>query len=121
GGACDGSACFITSHGGLLGYALDWQQVLEDGQGNSHVLAIADGTVAGITNNVTCNTGTSSCHVGYDDYASPCNDPNAGLGNYVSIAHPDGTYSFYGHLKSGSVQVTAGQAVVQGQYIGDQG
>ena len=104
-GTCDGGACFLTSHFGLIGHALDWQQVAEEGQGNSHILAIEDGTVVGTTNTVTCTTGSATCQVGHDDYTPACNDPNAGLGNYVSIAHPDGSFSFYGHLKSGSVQV----------------
>jgi len=121
-GSCDGvRQCFLTAHFSELGYALDWIQMPENGQGNTHILAVADGTVAGITNNVTCNSITTTCSIGWDNYSSQCNDPNSGAGNYVAIAHLDGSYSFYAHLKSGSVQVTPGQNVVQGTHIADQG
>lgn len=117
-GACDGSACQVSAHKQTLGYALDWLQKPE--QGSARVLAIADGTVAAVVNNVQCNSILQWCRVGWDDYANPCND-NGGAGNYVAIAHADGNYSFYAHLKSGSVQVTPGQVVTQGTYIADQG
>ena len=119
---CDGGYCrnFLTAHYGTLGYALDFQQRQEEGQGNKHVLATASGTVVAFANNVTCNGVTTTCNVGYDDYSSTCND-NDGAGNYVVIAHADGTYSFYGHLKSASVQVGLNQAVTQGKFIAIQG
>ena len=41
---------------------------------------------------------------------------NNGLGNYVSILHPDGTTTRYSHMSS--FIVSAGQQVVQGQVIG---
>lgn len=41
-----------------------------------------------------------------------------GLGNWVQIAHGDGTVSIYGHLKRGSVVVGAGDQVVRGQMLG---
>ena len=120
-GSCDGTQCFITAHTGPIGYALDWQQVPETNEGNTHVIAIEAGTVVTTMNAVTCNTGTPSCAIGYDNYSTSCYDPNGGLGNFVSIAHLDGSYSFYGHLKSGSVQVTANQNVSQGTHLADQG
>jgi murein DD-endopeptidase MepM/ murein hydrolase activator NlpD len=39
-------------------------------------------------------------------------------GNYVVIEHADGEYSFLAHLKKGSVCVTPGEHVEQGQEIG---
>ncbi|GAB6862660.1 M23 family metallopeptidase [Haloplanus litoreus] len=39
-------------------------------------------------------------------------------GNYVVIEHADGAYSFLAHLKKGSVCVTPGEHVEQGQEIG---
>jgi uncharacterized membrane protein len=120
-GSCDGAVCLVTAHVGALGYALDWQQVPETNEGNTHVIATDAGTVVTMMNTVTCNSATPSCAIGYDNYANPCNDPNGGLANFVSIAHLDGSYSFYGHLKSGSVQVTANQNVSQGTYLADQG
>lgn len=41
---------------------------------------------------------------------------NFGFGNYVSIAHPNGTETIYGHMSV--VSVVAGQQVVRGQNIG---
>ena len=120
-GSCDGAVCFVTAHTGTLGYALDWQQIPQTQGGTAHVLATADGTVAITANNVTCNTGSPTCFVGWDDYNPSCPVTNLGAGNYVAIAHLDGTYSFYGHLKSGSLQVVPGQQVLQGTYVADQG
>jgi murein DD-endopeptidase MepM/ murein hydrolase activator NlpD len=40
----------------------------------------------------------------------------ASYGNYVSIAHPDGTSTLYAHMSSR--KVTAGQKVKQGDVIG---
>ena len=44
--------------------------------------------------------------------------PNAMYGNHIVIAHPDGSYSMYGHLKQGSVAVKPGQSVAARQPIG---
>ncbi len=121
GGSCDGASCFITAHTATLGYDLDWQQMPENDQGNTHVVATDAGTVAQTMNSVTCNIQTPSCSIGWDDYSSTCNDPTGGIGNFVSVAHLDGTYSFYGHLKSGSVQVAPGDNVNQGTHLADQG
>lgn len=43
------------------------------------------------------------------------------LGNYVIVDHGNGEYSLFAHLKQGSVQVAAGQRVVQGVQIGAMG
>jgi len=43
--------------------------------------------------------------------------PNLMLGNHVVIRHRDGTFSILGHLKQGSVTVTAGEAVKAGQTV----
>ena len=61
-GSCDGALCFVTAHGGTLGYAIDWQQMPDLRQGDGHVLATADGTVAA-TANITCNTASPTCFV----------------------------------------------------------
>ena len=124
GGACDGRACLVVSHKLTLGYALDWQQTPEDGQGNKHVLASEEGTVVATYNTVTCNSNTlnaGACTSSIDPYSSACNDPNFGAGNYVIIAHADGSFTMYGHLRSGSVQVTPNQFVTRGTYLADQG
>ncbi|MCW5979247.1 MAG: peptidoglycan DD-metalloendopeptidase family protein [Bryobacteraceae bacterium] len=120
GAVCDGRRCLVIAHKNALAAALDWQQTTEEGQGNQHMLAIADGTVVAIANNITCNSVNTACLVGYDDYAKPC-PSNDGAGNYVVLAHSDGSYSLYAHLKSGSVQVAANKTVLQGAYLADQG
>jgi hypothetical protein len=42
-------------------------------------------------------------------------------GNYVVIDHLNGEYSWFGHLKQGSVKVRPGQLVKQGEVIGQVG
>ncbi len=44
--------------------------------------------------------------------------PNAMYGNHVVIAHEDGSYSMYGHLKQGSVKVKPGDMIAVRQQIG---
>ena len=44
---------------------------------------------------------------------------NGGYGNYIVIAHPNGTQTLYGHLSSNSV--SAGETVRQGELIGREG
>ena len=46
--------------------------------------------------------------------ATPC---NPGVGNYVVIAHPDGTYGVYWHMKHNGVLVGVGDSVKQGDEI----
>ena len=42
----------------------------------------------------------------------------AGSGNYVVIDHFNGEFSWFGHLKQGSIRVKRGQAVAQGDVLG---
>jgi len=44
-----------------------------------------------------------------------------GLGNYVAIRHFNDFYTYYGHLKKGSVTVQVGDTVLAGQKIGEVG
>ncbi|SCK18907.1 Peptidase family M23 [Streptomyces sp. WMMB 714] len=47
---------------------------------------------------------------------------NAVAGNHVVISVPDsGTYLLLAHLRAGSISVSAGEKVVEGQYVGDCG
>lgn len=39
------------------------------------------------------------------------------LGNYIAIRHPNKYYSYYGHLKSGSIMVKVGDTVAQGESL----
>jgi hypothetical protein len=120
GGACDGRACNIISHTNLLGYGLDFQQRANAGQGSAHILATEEGTVVGVTTNVTCNSAYSTCTTGPDPYNVSCASVG-GAGNTVVIAHPDGSYTLHAHMRSGTSPLTVGQAVVRGTYLGDQG
>jgi len=43
------------------------------------------------------------------------------LGNYVLLAHDDGTYSVLAHMKRGSVRVREGQRVAAGAEVGEMG
>lgn len=43
--------------------------------------------------------------------------PSGLLGNHIVLAHDDGTYSTYAHLKRGSLRVDPGQRVEAGQII----
>lgn len=46
---------------------------------------------------------------------------NGGYGNYVVIAHPNGTQTLYSHMVRGSVTVSVGDAVGQGDILGQVG
>jgi hypothetical protein len=43
------------------------------------------------------------------------------LGNHVIIEHPNGEYSYYMHLKTGSINVQVGDSISKGQEIGKLG
>jgi hypothetical protein len=121
GGACDGRNCNVISHNNALGYALDWQQRPNQGMGNTRILAAEEGTVAAVATNITCNSLNTTCQVGWDNYSNQCTNTNGGAGNYVVLAHADGSFTFYGHMRSGTSPLTVGQFVVRGAYLGDQG
>lgn len=48
-------------------------------------------------------------------------NPFLPFGNYVVVDHLDGEFSFFAHLKRGSVKVAAGQIVKRGEKIGEIG
>ena len=87
-----------ANHNGIdlvgAGYTLD------------NVVAHSDGTVVGVVSN--CNRNTSK--TGEKIY-----------GNYVKIKHDNGMYTFYAHLKYGSVAVKVNQRVEKGQVLGAMG
>lgn len=87
-----------VSHNGIdlvgAGYTLD------------NVVAHSDGTVVGIVSN--CNRNTSK--TGEKIY-----------GNYVKIKHDNGMYTFYAHLKYGSLAVKLNQRVTKGTVLGYMG
>jgi len=47
--------------------------------------------------------------------------PSKGLGNSIAIKHPNGYFSYYGHLKKNSSMVNVGDTVYAGQRIGQVG
>ncbi len=46
---------------------------------------------------------------------------NGGYGNYVLIQHPNDTYTLYAHMITGSISVSVGESVAQGDIIGKTG
>jgi murein DD-endopeptidase MepM/ murein hydrolase activator NlpD len=73
------------------------------------ILAVADGVVVqtrdGVAENIPIPGGGSSNVV-------------QGNGNFIVLDHGEGEYSFYAHIKQGSVRVQVGQAVKQGEMLG---
>lgn len=85
----------------------------------TQVVAIAAGTVIQAVDN-----GCGGSHIGGSPacpYGSSCKAANIGYANYIMIKHYDGTYSVYGHLKTGSFTVKAGDVVEQGTPIAQTG
>lgn len=87
-----------ANHNGIdlvgAGYTLDY------------VVAHSAGTVVGVVNNVNYNTSKTGQRI---------------YGNYVKIKHDNGMYTFYAHLKHGSVAVKVGQKVNKGTVLGYMG
>lgn len=98
-GKCEVSQIYKGSkHNGIdlvgAGYTLDY------------VVAHSDGTVVGVVSNINYNTSKSGRRI---------------YGNYVKIKHDNGMYTFYAHLKYGSVAVKLNQRVTKGQVLGYMG
>ena len=87
-----------ASHNGIdlvgAGYTLDY------------VVAHSDGEVVGVVSNCNRNTSKSGQRI---------------YGNYIKIKHDNGMYTFYAHLKYGSVAVKVGDRVTKGQVLGYMG
>ena len=71
-----------------------------------YVVAHSDGTVVGVVSNINYNTSKSGRRI---------------YGNYVKIKHDNGMFTFYAHLKYGSVAVKVGDRVSKGQVLGFMG
>lgn len=98
-GKCEVSQIYKGArHNGIdlvgAGYTLD------------NVVAHSDGEVVGVVAN--CNRNTS--RTGERIY-----------GNYVKIKHSNGMYTFYAHMRYGSVAVKVGDRVTKGQVLGAMG
>lgn len=119
-----------TSHSwGLIGQRYAYDFVITDHLGKTcqhnstkpecyyafgkSILAAADGIVREVRDNIRDyhRAGT-----GWIDVKTP--DIR---GNYVVIKHGPNTYTLYAHLKSGSIAVKTGEAVLAGQKIGECG
>lgn len=72
----------------------------------NYVVAHSDGIVVGVVSNCNRNTSKSGQRI---------------YGNYVKIKHDNGMYTFYAHLKYGSVAVKVGDRVTKGQVLGYMG
>jgi murein DD-endopeptidase MepM/ murein hydrolase activator NlpD len=95
------------------------------------VIASADGTVVGAVDQYEDDDAKlkkeNETYEQYDQrimmeqMTSLQKDPNAIAGNYVVIKHADAEFSFYAHLKKGSVKVKKGDVIKRGQSIGSVG
>ena len=97
-GKCEVSQRYKGSrHNGIdlvgAGYTLDY-------------VAHSDGTVVGVVSNINYNTSKSGRRI---------------YGNYVKIKHDNGMFTFYAHLKYGSVAVKVGDKVSKGTVLGYMG
>lgn len=111
-------------HTHKLDWAYAWDFEMQDKQGNRHagdesltsdylafgkpVYASADGYVARVLDGVV------------DNPAGQINT-RENWGNYVCISHGYGLYSFYAHLKKGSVGVKPGDYIKKGDRLGQVG
>jgi murein DD-endopeptidase MepM/ murein hydrolase activator NlpD len=108
--------CNLYDHSGSMSYAYD----LQSPTAGAHVMAPAAGLVVSTRKDVSCNScDTKGCSI----YSSACRGEasNFGWGNAVVIKHADNSYTKITHLKANSVQVSVGDNVVAGRYIGQQG
>lgn len=99
-GKCEISQSYKgTGHNGIdlvgAGYTLDY------------VVAHSAGVVVGVRTDINYNTSSAGGPKIY--------------GNYVKIRHDNGMYTFYAHLKYGSVTVKLNQRVEKGEVIGYMG
>ena len=81
--------------------------IVGEGHSVSDVIAVSDGTVEIAVSTVTTNNQNARGTASY--------------GNFVKIRHDDGTKSLYAHLKPGSVSVTTGERINEGDKIGTMG
>jgi hypothetical protein len=80
---------------------------------NQQVIAPADGTVVSVKTNIPDYAGVGNLSV---DWKS-----RDFRGNYIIIKHAENEYSFIAHFRQNSITVKKGDAVKQGQVIGNCG
>ncbi|MDD2238878.1 MAG: M23 family metallopeptidase [Bacilli bacterium] len=74
--------------------------------GTINIIAARNGIVEKVVSNCTMADGLS-CGGKY--------------GNYIVLSHPNGSYTYYAHLHEGTIEVSEGQSVEQGQVLGKMG
>src|SRR5262249_10535530 len=75
------------------------------------VLAVADGEVTALKTDVATNVPHADGSV-----SAPMTREN-GAGNFIGLKIDDEHYAFYAHLEPGSIRVTLGQQVKQGEVV----
>jgi hypothetical protein len=110
--------CNVWNHTGSLAYAYDMQAR----SGYEAILAAGDGTVCYIHKTVTCNSlDSGSDGTRCTDYSPTCSS-NGGWGNVVILAHADGSWTKYAHLRYGSViPSTTGRSAGIGCHLATEG
>ena len=110
----------------VMGVGSDYGPMGGDGEGNAafagwgrEVIAPAAGTVVYVRNDVSDNEGGGRDPA--EIYGALPNPLQAIAGNCVIIDHRNGEYSVLMHMRHGSVGVEVGEAVDQGQRIGEIG
>ena len=79
------------------------------GARNTNVIAAKSGTIITVVDEYG------------DGYYGFGGDTSKSYGNYIKIQHDDGTYSLYAHLEKGTIRVSQGDTVEQGQLLGGMG
>jgi murein DD-endopeptidase MepM/ murein hydrolase activator NlpD len=119
-----------TSHSwGIVSQRYAYDFVVTDADGDTHtgegdeladyhaygrpVRAPADGTVVAVQDGLRDHPNPGTGWVEWRTWRI--------TGNYVVVRHPDGEYSLLAHLREGSVAVTPGDEVQQGDVLGECG
>lgn len=97
---------------------IDWYDDVADDNNDYYgfgtpIYATGDGIVNDVRNEVADNRTISEVEI--------LKNEKAYGGNYIIIDHQNGEYSWFGHLKQGSIKVKKGQKVKQGDVIGAMG
>jgi murein DD-endopeptidase MepM/ murein hydrolase activator NlpD len=82
------------------------------------ILSAGSGTVVAAEDGMADNTTTKRVELSREQVFEK---PRMLFGNHVVVDHGNGEFSFYAHLKQGSVKVKRGQRVRQGEPIGQMG
>ncbi|MEO8515870.1 MAG: M23 family metallopeptidase [Flavobacterium sp.] len=97
---------------------IDWYDDIADDNNDYYgfgvpIYATGDGIVNDVRDEVADNRSVSEAEI--------LKNEKAYGGNYIIIDHQNGEFSWFGHLKQGSIKVKKGQKVKQGDIIGSMG